>query len=109
MAIEVGSAEGFVGRQMELGRLRARLTAAVGGRGSLVLVAGEAGVGKTALVQQFAADAQASGALVLWAACYEGEWRPPYAPWADTLGQLLAGLNDPGLQRHLGGHASPLA
>jgi predicted ATPase len=109
MAINFAAGERFVGRQVELKKLQAKLISAAGGRGGLVLVAGEAGVGKTAMVQQFAANARAGGTTVLWGACFEGEWRPPYAPWVDALGQLAAGLNDARLQHHLGAGAPPLA
>jgi DNA-binding SARP family transcriptional activator len=56
----------FVGRQAELRHLRAQLTRADEGRGSTILVTGEAGVGKTRLVAEFAADARRLGACVLW-------------------------------------------
>ena len=101
--------EHFVGRQLELKKLQTRLAAVKNGHGGLVLVAGEAGIGKTALVQQFAHNASAGGARVLWGSCFEGEWRPPYAPWADGLGQLVAGLDDTQLEHHLGTGAPPLA
>jgi DNA-binding SARP family transcriptional activator len=60
----LGSA--FVGRQAELRYLRGQLTRAGEGRGSTILVTGEAGVGKTRLVAEFAADARRLGACVLW-------------------------------------------
>jgi DNA-binding NarL/FixJ family response regulator len=44
--------EQLIGREAEQARLRAAAAAALGGRGSLVLVAGEAGVGKTSLARQ---------------------------------------------------------
>lgn len=109
MAVTFEVGEHFVGRQAELGRLQAALAAVAGGQGGLVLVTGEAGVGKTAMVQRFAADARAGGMTVLWGACFEGDWWPPYAPWVEALGQLAAGLDDARLQHHLGAGASPLA
>lgn len=109
MTSDVVIGERFVGRQRELEGLRAKLAATGGGRGSLVLVVGEAGVGKTSMVQQFAENARAGGATVLWGACFEGEWRPPYAPWGEALGQLVANLDSARLQHHLGAGAPPLA
>jgi DNA-binding winged helix-turn-helix (wHTH) protein/predicted ATPase len=53
----------FVGRQAELAGLRACLAQAQQGQPRLVLVTGDAGVGKTALVQQFVAHVQARGAV----------------------------------------------
>lgn len=46
---------------------------------------------------------------MLWGACYEGDWRPPYAPWADVLGQLAARLADARLAHHVGTGAPALA
>jgi predicted ATPase len=47
----------FVGRRAEQERLDALLAAALDGRGGLALVAGEAGIGKTALLEAFVVDA----------------------------------------------------
>jgi MoxR-like ATPase len=57
---------GLLEREDELAALEAGLAAARRGRGALVLLLGEAGAGKTALVRAFAAR---SGAPVLWGAC----------------------------------------
>ena len=54
----------FVGRGEELGRLHAGLAAASAGRPGMVLVAGEAGVGKSRLVEWFAEQAERTGAQV---------------------------------------------
>ena len=67
----------FVGRDAELAQLDTALDAALGGQGRLVLVAGEPGIGKTRLLQEFAASAHRRGALVLSGAA----WRAPgYLP-----------------------------
>jgi class 3 adenylate cyclase len=63
----------FVGRSAELSRLRQRLQENCGGRGGLVMLAGEPGIGKTRLVEELADAARAERALVLWGRCYEGE------------------------------------
>src|SRR3954453_5274398 len=55
----------LVGRDRELGVLHERLAATLAGRGGLVLIGGEAGIGKTALVEALCRDADAVGALVL--------------------------------------------
>lgn len=109
MTTDAVTGERFVGRQRELEGLRAKLAATGGGHGSLVLVVGEAGVGKTSMVQQLVETARAGGVTVLWGACFEGEWRPSYAPWVEALGQLVTTLDSAQLHRHLGAGAPPLA
>jgi predicted ATPase len=59
----------YVGREAELAALAADLDAAVAGRGGVVLLAGEPGIGKTRLAEELAARAAARGALVLWGRC----------------------------------------
>src|SRR5881409_2482053 len=70
----------FVGRHDELVELRAGLEDAVTGRGRFFLVVGEAGVGKTRLVEELGREAAERGHLVLWGRCWEGEGAPPYWP-----------------------------
>jgi predicted ATPase len=55
----------FVGRQRELDRVQAALARAGRGTPAFVLVAGEAGVGKTRFVHEIARNAEAEGARVL--------------------------------------------
>jgi hypothetical protein len=86
----------FVGRLDELGRLREALAAA--GEGLRVLVVeGESGVGKTALVRRFVDEASAAGACVLGGRCHERE-SVPY--------KALDGIVD-ALSRHLSTLAGP--
>ena len=63
----------FVGRKPELGALRAGLERALAGRGSVVLVAGEPGIGKSELADRLGAEAASRGAEVLWGRSWEGE------------------------------------
>src|SRR4051812_30281266 len=59
----------LIGRDRELAILRERLTAAISGSGTLVLIGGEAGIGKTALAETLCREAEARGALVLVGRC----------------------------------------
>ena len=60
------SARRLVGRKRELQVLKQLLNAASDGHGRLVLISGEAGIGKTALVEDFSLDAEAKGTYVFW-------------------------------------------
>jgi class 3 adenylate cyclase len=75
----------FVGRDREIEQLKERLADAFSGLGSVVMVVGEAGIGKTRLLQEFGTYARLRGAQVLWGAAYEGEARLPYGPLAEAL------------------------
>jgi len=75
----------FVGREREMEQLRERLADAFSGLGSVAMVVGDAGIGKTRLLQEFATYARLRGGQVLWGAAYEGEARLPYGPFAEAL------------------------
>jgi len=75
----------FVGREREIEQLKEKLADAFSGLGSVVMVVGDAGIGKTRLLQEFATYARLRGAQVLWGAAYEGEARLPYGPFAEAL------------------------
>ena len=82
----LGSA--FVGREREMTELKASLGDAFSGRGRLVMLVGEPGIGKTRTAQELAALAQERDAQVLWGWCYEeqgarhltGPGPSPFAP-----------------------------
>ena len=77
----------FVGRQSELDRIGAawRRVSSGGGTAQVVLLAGEAGIGKSRLAARFAAEAGAAGATVLYGACEE-QALVPYEPFAEAVG-----------------------
>src|SRR5262245_9605432 len=75
----------FVGRDGELRRLRALAQAALGGRGRIVLVTGEAGIGKSRLVEELVAEHARREARVLVGRAYETEQILPLRPWIDAL------------------------
>lgn len=78
----------FVGRTRALARLLSVVEEAAGGRARLVLVGGEAGIGKTTLVGEAAAR---SGLSVGWGTC--GEGLPALWPWTTALRGLLGALD----------------
>jgi len=73
------------GRDRELDVLSQHLTRTLAGRGSIVLVGGEAGIGKTTLIESVANEARTRGALVLTGHCYDLTATPPYGPWVEIL------------------------
>jgi DNA-binding CsgD family transcriptional regulator len=75
----------LVGRERELGMLRDHLTAALMGRGNLILIGGEAGIGKTALTETLCLEASERGALVLTGRAFDLAETPPFGPWIDLF------------------------
>jgi DNA-binding CsgD family transcriptional regulator len=75
----------LVGRAAELGRLNGMLNAAAVGQPVVVLVSGDAGVGKTRLVAELAAGARDRGFTVLVGRCAELADTVPYLALADAL------------------------
>jgi tetratricopeptide (TPR) repeat protein len=80
----------FVGRERELDELGRTLQDAIVGRGRLVLIAGEPGIGKTRLADELGHRALAVGARVLWGRCWEGGGAPAFWPWAQVVRATLA-------------------
>jgi class 3 adenylate cyclase len=91
----------FVGRAEELGTLKAAVDGALGGRGSLVLVGGEPGIGKTRLVEEAGVYAKLRGARVLVGRCFEEEAALPYLPFVEALRQYVAERPPEALAREL--------
>lgn len=85
----------LVGRREELRALSAALDAAAAGSAGAVLLAGEAGVGKTRLIAETVARAQAAGFAVLTGRCLDtGEATLPYLPFTEALRGLAADRPD---------------
>src|SRR5438128_1622564 len=72
-----GSTPLLVGREREQTLLRDRLSDAFAGRGGLVLISGEAGIGKTTLAETVCREAAARSVLVLVGRCYDLAETPP--------------------------------
>jgi DNA-binding CsgD family transcriptional regulator/tetratricopeptide (TPR) repeat protein len=85
----------FVGRVPELTRLTRAWTRVCSGRFELILLAGEAGVGKTRLVHEFMARVTGPGTRVLWGECIDlQEGGLPYAPFRQALRTAVADQGD---------------
>ena len=99
----------FVGREAELAALAADLDSAAAGRGGVVLVAGEPGIGKTRLAEELATQATAQGALVLWGRCWEGEGAPAFWPWVQVVRAYIQTVDPMALRREMGAGAADIA
>jgi len=75
----------FVGRQKEMGDLKGCLEDALSGRGRLVMLVGEPGIGKSRTAQELTTYAGLRGAQVLWGRSYEEQGVPPYWPWVQAI------------------------
>jgi DNA-binding SARP family transcriptional activator len=80
----------FVGRVRELAELAAAADAAAAGRGGVVLVGGDAGMGKTALAERFAGGLAERGWTCAWGRAPETGGAPAAWPWAELLRGLAA-------------------
>jgi DNA-binding CsgD family transcriptional regulator/tetratricopeptide (TPR) repeat protein len=100
---DLAPAAALAGRDRERATLREHLAAALAGRGGLVLIGGEAGVGKTALAEWLLAEAITRGALVLVGRCYDLTETPPYGPWSEALARAPRGDDQPAAP-DFGGH-----
>ena len=76
---------GPVGRDDVLAELRRVVDEAVAGRGRLLLLAGEAGIGKTTMLTAAAGYAESRGARVAWGWGWPGEGAPGYWPWVQVM------------------------
>jgi tetratricopeptide (TPR) repeat protein len=75
----------LIGRDAERDQLLRHLHSALAGRGSLVLIGGEPGIGKTHLTRTIVQEAARRGCFGAVGHCYEMEGSPPYMPFIETL------------------------
>jgi class 3 adenylate cyclase len=92
----------FVGRQDELSTLHDAIDRAGTGDGSLVMVVGEPGIGKTRLTEEAGVYASLRGATVLVGRCYEGDAGLPYLPFVEAIRQHVHDSDAAELRTELG-------
>ena len=99
MATRVSSPT-FIGREIELAALGSALERTIGGTTTTVLIGGDAGIGKSRLIAEFAAHARSRGALVLEGGCVSlGDGGGlPFAPIVEAFRRLPSLLADGAVQ-----------
>jgi class 3 adenylate cyclase/tetratricopeptide (TPR) repeat protein len=99
----------FVGRGEEMAALERRFDQLRAGKGGVTVLVGEPGIGKTRTAEEFCEHAQGLGATVLWGHCYEGDWAPPFSPFAEAIRQYAETADDAAIRSALGKDAGVIA
>jgi predicted ATPase len=89
--------------------LHAALEDALAGRGRLLLLVGEAGIGKTRTAREFLGHAGKRGAFGLWGRCHESPGAPPYWPWVQIVRGYLQARDGAEVRQAMGTGASEIA
>ena len=103
------SAAELVGREAEMDELLALFDASLSGRGGLILVGGEPGIGKSRLAEALAGQASTRGAHVLVGRCWEAGGAPAYWPWVQVLRSYLRDVDPELLRSHVARDGAQLA
>ncbi|MCH7712907.1 MAG: AAA family ATPase, partial [Chloroflexi bacterium] len=98
-----------MGRQPEMAGLISAVDETLAGRGRLVMLVGEPGIGKTRMAQELAALAETQGAKVLWGWCYEEEGAPPYWPWLQCIRAYVQQTEPERLRSEMGSGAADIS
>ncbi|MEY2533516.1 MAG: eukaryotic-like serine/threonine-protein kinase, partial [bacterium] len=104
-AIAGGGELPLLGRARELGELMSTLEEASAGRGGVVLLSGDPGIGKTRLARALGEQARDAGAQVAWARGWDGGGAPSFWPWLQVLRALSSDRPDERLRSDLGAGA----
>jgi hypothetical protein len=99
---------GFVGRAGERRRLGELWSRCVTGPLRVAVLAGEAGIGKSRLAAEFAAEVDRSGGRVLLGTCVE-DAESPFQPFVQAIAHDLAALSDVSVRRRAGADTATLA
>jgi eukaryotic-like serine/threonine-protein kinase len=99
----------LIGRETEKKELLRRLDEALAGRGSMVMIGGEPGIGKTHLITAILEEARLHGAYANIGHCYEMEGSPPYVPFIEMLERTARVAPKEAFRRTLGDEAPEIA
>ena len=96
----------IIGREQELSSLTGSVRDGLEGKGRVLLLAGDAGIGKTTLAEAVSASIErTTGALVFWGRCHQDEGVPAYWPWVQILREYLDSHDREVIARDLGRNA----
>jgi len=98
----------FVGREIALARLRGELERCLGGQARIVLVAGEPGIGKTRLVEEFASRLDPAHVDLALGHCIEAEAAPSFWPWLQVLRRITSKIDRETLRELVGTQATEI-
>jgi DNA-binding SARP family transcriptional activator len=98
----------LIGRVYERGALQASVDRLRRGNGGLLLLAGEPGIGKTALLEELGRLGQAAGAAVHWGRCHQSSGAPAFWPWIQLLRAVCREASDEELRMLVAGPARPV-
>jgi predicted ATPase len=99
----------FVGRVEEILVLTTALDEALAGRGQIVLLVGEPGIGKSRTAEEMARRAAQRGVEVLVGRCWEEEGAPAFWPWVEAIRTYARARDDAELRAVLGAEGGDLA
>ncbi|HXV41839.1 MAG TPA: BREX system ATP-binding domain-containing protein, partial [Anaerolineae bacterium] len=106
---EITKRHSLVGRQAEIRQLEETLRRVETGHGTVVILSGEQGIGKTRLAEEMMVRARTRGMRVLAGAAYEQEGHLPYGPFVEAIRSALAGQARWNIRQKLGGLSQDLA
>jgi len=79
----------FIGREKALKTVRDAMYDSIDGKGKLVLISGEAGIGKTRLVEELLQHSKSENVLVLMGKCFFREGGDPYLPFVEAINDYV--------------------
>jgi len=77
----------LIGRENELAALKSLIDSSAKGKGRLVFLKGEAGMGKTMLLNELRSYSDAAGSIFLQGRCYSASF--PYSPWTEAINDYV--------------------
>ena len=106
---EAVAAGAIIGRERELEQTMSAVDDARGGRGNMLFLVGEPGIGKTRIAEELSTYARVRGARVVWGRCHEGERAPSFWPWVEAIREYVRDADPVGLRWQLGARGPELA